>query len=52
MNLGGLFGSLDSEWKKVISTLDKVAPNNSTAFLVMRDLLKYVHPVKPCQIRQ
>ena len=32
MNLGGLFGSLDSEWKKVISTLDKVAPNNLTAF--------------------
>ena len=32
MNLGGLFGSLDSEWKKVISTLDKVAPNSSTAF--------------------
>lgn len=32
MNLGGLFSSLDSEWKKVISTLDKVAPNTSTAF--------------------
>ena len=32
MNLGGLFGSLDSEWKKVISTLDKVAPNRPTTF--------------------
>jgi len=32
MNLGGIFGSLDSEWKKVISTLDKVAPNRPTTF--------------------